>query len=74
MYGNRLPLTETIDGKKVPLYGIAPKMLLDSDKKALLDNRTFILTTNDKGTVPLYRQKFVPLGNISSIDIYGEED
>lgn len=71
--GNRIRLTETIDGKKVPLYGLVPKMLIEADKKLLLENRLFILTTSDTGTVPLYKQRYIPLGNISNANIYEEE-
>jgi hypothetical protein len=72
--GNRIRLTEMIDGKKVPIYGLVPKVLIEKETKAILDNRLFVLTTSDVGTIPLYKQRYVPIGSIGNIDIYDEEE
>lgn len=87
--GNRIQLTERerdADGnfirdpetnrfKEVPLYRLVNHLLTEEEKKLLLEKREFILTANDLGTVPLWKQRYVPQGSISTINIYeGEED
>lgn len=86
--GNRIPLTEKVkkaDGtyeedpetgkpKERQLYRLVNALLTEEQKKLLLEKREFILTAQDLGTIPLYKQKYVPQGTIGNIDIYSEED
>lgn len=72
--GDKIPLTEYVNGQWIPVYGIEPKLLTEQEKKLLTDNRKFLLTTRDMGTVPLYEQVYVPIGSIGTINIYDEEE
>lgn len=77
---NRIPVTEEIkdkDGNIIGeriIYRVVNKLLTDAEKKLLLEKRDYALTVKDPGTVPLYKQRFVPMGSIGTIDIYSEED
>ena len=86
--GNRIPLTEKIKDengnyiidettgkpKERQLYRLVNALLTEEQKKLLLEKREFILTAQDLGTIPMYKQAYVPQGTISNIDIYSEED
>lgn len=86
--GNRIQVTEKVKDvngnyiidpltgkpKEVPLYRLVNALLTEEQKKLLLENREFILTAQDLGTMPLYKQRFVPQGTIGSINIYEEEE
>jgi hypothetical protein len=50
-------------------YDVAPYK-----SKLLKEGNDFLLTINDQGNIPLYKQKYVPVSNIQNIDIYGEEE
>ena len=76
---NRIPVTEEIkdkDGNIIGeriVYRIVNKLLTDAEKKLLLEKRDYALTVKDPGAIPMYKQRFVPMGSISTIDIYSEE-
>lgn len=77
---NRIPVTEEIkdkDGNVIGeriVYRVVNKLLTDAEKKLLLEKRDYALTVKDPGAIPLYKQRFVPMGSIGTIDIYSEED
>jgi hypothetical protein len=76
---NRIPVTEEVKDKdgnvsERIIYRVVNKLLTEAEKKLLLEKRNFALTVKDPGTVPMYKQRFVPMGSISTIDIYSEED
>lgn len=45
-----------------------------STHSLLTEDSEFLLTVLDEGEIAVYKQKYIPQGNIQNIDIYGEED
>ena len=85
--GRRIQVTEKVkdangnykkdeNGKYIerPVYRLVNALLTEEQKKLLMEQRQFLLTAKDQGTMPLYKQRFVPQGTIGTIDIYSEEE
>jgi hypothetical protein len=71
LYKKVFPLLESVTDPK-------EKMRHVSDHSLLVEGDQFLLTVKARpgsaDTVPLFKQKYVPVTNIQNVDIYGEEE